>query len=447
MFPIIAVLLLAGGTALLPVHSAKYASEDSNVSDHACDVAVSDTGYTVVVWEGYRDQTPPSKSQIYAKIFFTSESSTLLNVAGPTDNIAYRNPRVAMRDNGGFVVVWEQAGPGVSDYAKVYFQRYNEYGVPMGGATLVPVEGVDTNDITNPDVAMFGNGDFYVAWTYYFNTSDTDIRYRIFRYSDGTPFTGDLALAETGTPESDAAVAVDVVANLPTDTSVAIAYRAYDNNTSTYAINVQRLSAGGTKLGSPITIQGPGLSYGPPSIGMDQSGNFAVGYEELTQDRTTCSHYQSNGFWDGDDFLFGVTTPSISLDRDGTVVACTTKYEQVRLTEIRPSRDYSSRAIPVFSTGSYEVMPSVSVARNGLRASVATLVRTTSSSPIPPTVRVRFYKRAAQGPDSDGDGFGDAFESYFGSDPGNPSRIPLELDEDLDNHVNMKDAIIKYRRY
>src|SRR5262249_9186640 len=70
-------------------------------------------------------------------------------------------PAVASDAGGEYVVVWSGEGPGDTD--SVFFQRYSETGVPLGGLTRAPTSVAGSQ--RNPAVAMDADGDFVIVWT------------------------------------------------------------------------------------------------------------------------------------------------------------------------------------------------------------------------------------------------------------------------------------------
>lgn len=72
-------------------------------------------------------------------------------------------PKVAMHEDGRFVVVW--TGAGAEDSAGIFARHYQANGEPSGPAFLVNT--LTTGTQYTPDIDMNSNGDFIITWTDY----------------------------------------------------------------------------------------------------------------------------------------------------------------------------------------------------------------------------------------------------------------------------------------
>lgn len=132
-------------------------------NQRTADIAMDDDGDFVVVWQSYQQDGDADGvyAQRYDKDGLTVDSEFRVNTESTN---AQNNPRVAMNDDGDFVVSWDDryyGGRGGESLFQVYVQRYNSAGVAIGTNFSVGPE--ELQYLTKSSIAMDNDGDFTVA--------------------------------------------------------------------------------------------------------------------------------------------------------------------------------------------------------------------------------------------------------------------------------------------
>lgn len=125
------------------------------------EVAMDDSGGFVAVWEG---QSPGGHwTEILGQLFTADGSPEGGEFRVNTFTMNRQAlPRVAMRPDGGFVVVWHSRFQGEAYGTNIFGQRFADGGSPQGGEFQVNT--FTTNYQVYPDVAMDSDGGFVVVW-------------------------------------------------------------------------------------------------------------------------------------------------------------------------------------------------------------------------------------------------------------------------------------------
>lgn len=124
-------------------------------------VATDGIGNFVVVWQDSRGgsweivlQAFDSFGNKVGDLFFVNENQ----------DMAQTTAEIAMDQNGNFVVVWQDSrNYGVFD---VYFQRYDSTMAPLGGNVEVSTHTGQESSAYAPRVALLENGTFMIVWEY-----------------------------------------------------------------------------------------------------------------------------------------------------------------------------------------------------------------------------------------------------------------------------------------
>ncbi len=162
-----------------------------------------------LVWYVSPLEFPPPgyEDSVFVRIYdFTTDSlSPLLNpLSLPLPEIdepgyigdykTYNQPKIAIADDGSFVVVWVILG---DDYSRVFHVVYNSDYTPRSQVQMADCFGTwaDTANCTGVnanyiDVSMEPDGDFYITWSVFQSTPFADVRNHVWVrgfYSDGSP--------------------------------------------------------------------------------------------------------------------------------------------------------------------------------------------------------------------------------------------------------------------
>ena len=185
------------------------------------------------------------------------------------------HPRVAMDDDGAFVVVWESDGQDGSG-ASIYGQRYDHTGTSEGPEFQVNT--TTTNYQSWPLVAMDSDGNVIVVWTSDNNPGPGD-DYTVFgqRYDfTGAPVGPEFQIA-TGPDVYGWSVAMD------DDRNAWVAFR--NNDQDQRGVFVRGYDPSGTLIGSEFqvnTFTNDQQVY--PAIALNQSGHATVAWSSFGQD-------------------------------------------------------------------------------------------------------------------------------------------------------------------
>jgi hypothetical protein len=167
---------------------------------------------------------------------------------------------------GNFVVAFTYAYS--STDLDVYARQYNASGF-FQGTVYVATSG---HNEYSPSVDMNPSGTFVVAYTYDYSSTDQDIYASSFQ-STGGQLTHSL-IAGSGTREVDPSAAIDAGGNY------VVAY-SYGSGYSTQ-VQALRVSAAGYPVGA-VTVDSPWSNEYDPSVDMTPDGRFVVAY---SSDRT-----------------------------------------------------------------------------------------------------------------------------------------------------------------
>ncbi len=151
-------------------------------------VAIGAAGDFFIAWEG----PGPAGMDIFARLFdpngspLTDELLVNAQVAGQRTC-----PRVAGRDDGSFVVVWEDKQTDPNATACVWGQSFDALGGKQGAEFLVAA---DVWDCRYPDVATDANGHVVVTWL--LDRTSRSVQGRLFD-ANGLALTDSFAVSET----------------------------------------------------------------------------------------------------------------------------------------------------------------------------------------------------------------------------------------------------------
>ncbi|MHB1544628.1 MAG: hypothetical protein ACYCVU_08650, partial [Gammaproteobacteria bacterium] len=333
-----------------PLGSNFLVNSDTSAYQAQPSVAMDATGDFVVAWE--KENPVTNHDEIFAEDYAADglPQGSAFQVSSDT-SVNQNAPSVAMDAAGDFVVAWEsfdRASPTSQD--DIYAQRYASNGTPLGSNFLV--NSYTSGNQETPSVAMDAAGDFVVAWKSYGQIPSARYYGDIYaqRYaSDGTPLGSNfLVNSDTSVNQKAPSVAMDAAGDF------VVAWESYERlGTSRYDVYAQRYSASGAALGSEFLVNPANLtapfsteSYNQPSVAMDATGDFVVGWREYaySYNYTTYTSYHYYGI--GAQRYQGESTASVDL----TVTGVSSESTVIPGSPFSVSFEVVNRTIPSFET-------------------------------------------------------------------------------------------------
>jgi hypothetical protein len=186
----------------------------------------------------------------------------------------------ASAPDGRSVAVWQQP-TGHNGFTDLHAQLFSAAGHKVGGDILVAGNLEDQYD---PAVAMNASGQFVVAWTLQFSTTDTDVHAALFN-ANGTLKAADFGVATTWKREFDAS------AGIAADGSFVISY-TLQFNSSDQDVHAALFDGGAHELreiGVATSTQVENSSH----VTEAATGAFEVSY--LVNGRATAKFYSASG--------------------------------------------------------------------------------------------------------------------------------------------------------
>ena len=237
-------------------------------------VAMAPDGRFVVVWDGEVGEIWQSMRGIFARVFDSSGNP----VGDPVQVVVSENgvddyPRVAMADDGHFVVVWQSTGRTPAGYA-VFVQRFSPDGTRDG--TMFQV---DPGSQGYPDIAMAPDGRFVVVW--HAGGLDGD-RTGVFGQRFNPDGTRDGTQFQVNTYTADLQQ-IPAVA-MGQDGRFVVVWQSYGQDSNGYGIFGQRFNPDGTRDGTEFQVNVYTADTQEfPDVAMDSSGRFVVTWDSVSQ--------------------------------------------------------------------------------------------------------------------------------------------------------------------
>ncbi|MDP1863954.1 MAG: DUF4347 domain-containing protein [Thiobacillus sp.] len=231
-------------------------------------IAMAADGQFVVAWQDDRNG-----GDIYVRHFNSAGAATSNEIQANTNTSSGQYaPAVAIKDSGSYVVTW-QSDTGGSGKA-IFAQRFNAADVKLGGEFRVNT--YESNDQTEPAIAMAPNGSFVIAWSS--NGQDGSNRgVYAQRYDPSGVATGIEFRVNTYTSghQDRATVAMDGSGNFV----IAWTSDGQDNGGS-YGIYAQRYFANGTADGGEFRVNTTTSGdQQNPSSAMSSAGKLVVAWD------------------------------------------------------------------------------------------------------------------------------------------------------------------------
>ncbi len=238
---------------------------------------------------------------------------------------------VAMDADGDYVVTWRSNGQDGSGYG-IYAQRYNAVGVRQGGEFRVNTTTAGTQ--LNPKVAMDNDGDFIITWVSFVpGATRSDIyaqRYNSVGVTQGPEFRVNIS---TPYSLSQPAAAMDA------DGDFVVTWMSSGQDGSGWGVYGRRFNSAGVAQGIEFRVNTTTAnSQENPTVAMDASGDFVVTWMSAGQDGSSWGvygqRYNSAGVVQGAEFKVNTFTtdsqrdPAIAMDADGDFVVTWTSQGQ-----------------------------------------------------------------------------------------------------------------------
>ncbi len=230
-------------------------------------IAVRSDGGFIVVWEDMRR----GSSDIFMKRFDQDAQPQGGDhmVNDGTGRVYRGNPDVACGSLGDFVVVWEDTRGGSLD---IYAQLFDDSGSPNGENVRVNCSGMIAT--SSPRCEMSREGGFLVVWS---STTGgpMDIYARLFS-SDGLPLDTCFRVND------DAALVNNLSPAVAADSAGKFVVTWHDSREGEDRVYLQRLASGGAKIGTNFAVHSdrPSPVQYNADLDVNQIGEFAVTWTE-----------------------------------------------------------------------------------------------------------------------------------------------------------------------
>ena len=242
-------------------------------------IAMADDGNFVVVWE----DTSAGYEQIYMRGFNADGSERFaqqLAVGGSSGT--YRYPDVAMSADGHFVVVWEDDSDG-NGITQVLGKGFNSDGsVQLNGFVINTVA---SHDQIRPAVAMNSRGDYAIAWLDDRGSKGIFMTYaRGFKAGTSDELIEERSFSPDGkntkhpdiamTEDGSISVVWEIVGGIPNKNAD---YCKYKNTKTAECNDIQRASYKNNNWGAPATVNNnPYSGHSAPAIASDGKGRNVI---------------------------------------------------------------------------------------------------------------------------------------------------------------------------
>jgi hypothetical protein len=212
-------------------------------------------GRSVVVWTDTRSSLD---SDIKAQLFDSLGRKVGAEITIATGREKQHSPSVAMDSRGNFVVAWTMDFS--STDKDVWAARFDSAGRRIGSPFAVAKYYKSEYD---PDVAMASNGEFVISYTYQFSSSDTDVFVK--KYSASGTLVRTIDVASTASAEGQASVAA------APDGRFSVAY-VYQND-----VYLQRYDRYGNRQAT-LKVANTTRTEHAPDVALDKLNNAVVAF-------------------------------------------------------------------------------------------------------------------------------------------------------------------------
>ena len=241
-------------------------------------IAMADDGRFVVAWQ----DSSAGYDQVFMRGFKADGSEMFAQkvAAGGTSG-TYRYPDIAMSSDGHFVIAWEDDNDG-NGATQLKAQGFNADGSSQFDSFVVNTE--STRDQTHPAVAMNSKGDYAIAWLDERTTKGVFVTYvRGFKAGDSSPLIAEKAVSSAGNNTKHPDIVMDEAGNL------GVTWESYKAKDSKYCPstktpngtcnNIERINYNSAKAqwGSISIVNNNSYNeHTTPAIAIDKKGRNVI---------------------------------------------------------------------------------------------------------------------------------------------------------------------------
>ncbi|MFN8415378.1 MAG: T9SS type A sorting domain-containing protein [Cytophagaceae bacterium] len=235
--------------------------------------------------------------------------------------------RIAMDDDGNYIIIWASNGQSEDLDYYVYGQRYNSSGEHIGTEFQLTTSEVN---FTSLDVAMNKDGNFVIVWSAQRYGTAADIYVRVFNSSGGAM--SDSILVNTYLTGNQEYPAV----SMSDDGSFVVTWQSEEQDELVYGdkgVYAQRFNSLGEAQGSEFRVNNnvTGIQI-YPDVAMDSEGGFVITWSDNNLN-IYAKQYDKGGVIRTSDFLVNTSTskliePSIAMNGSGNFIICWVKSAQ-----------------------------------------------------------------------------------------------------------------------
>ena len=325
-------------------------------TENADNVSVSALGEGfILTWKHYINVGGTFESAIYSQRFdgaATPIDENPVAIGESSNDIYFNEPHIAKLDGpqGGYVITWreDQSGKlqnpdenGESEFiytnptARVFVQRFNDDGAPLGDKVLVSQPNASVWAF-EPSVSALPNGGFVVVWEYVNDAKESEEIYLQRFKADGTP-DGKATQVNTSTKGDQGDPEVVTLADgsyvvtwtRETHDDIKLGNNVVEERTVDTHIFMQRFSADGKKLGGETQVNSTPGFYNDPAITALEGGGYVITYATSDErelyngtSRLYAQIYDKNGAKVGDELVVASAPnqdffPSVTASADG----------------------------------------------------------------------------------------------------------------------------------
>lgn len=301
-------------------------------------VAVSRGGYTAVVWEDDRDATNPDDSvhsEVYVRLYLNGVSRYEKRVStGGTGTWRHVQPDIAVRPDGGVVVVWAEDTDG-NGYYQIRVRTLNAAGTETGSATA---NASATGQQVNPEVDVDPDGS---AFAVVFEDQQDGARptVRLSGFASITAKTYEKQVHAAGGTNKHPDVAMGAAGN-----AIVVWDEDIDANGS-YNVGLASFTASGAvKLAKRIANQATGGQQGNATVAANFNGDFVVGWQtdHTGAAQTGVRSFTPAGVAPAEVFVPG-NDPQVGLDDQRNAVTYWTQGDDVYVQGLNPDGTTNGR--------------------------------------------------------------------------------------------------------